>query len=117
MILLLIPPSVSAQTTPPPITPPSEAGQPSAQIQKLMDLVRELIPYVRRQIERPLLDKFSFIAMILASIILLFSFIRVIRENDGASTELYYWFGRAIICMAIFAIDPSVISTLYKIGR
>jgi hypothetical protein len=107
----------SQSATPPPVSPPSGAGLPSAQIQKLMDLVRELVPYMRRQIERPLLEKFTFIAMILSSIILLFSFIRVIRENDGASTELYYWFGRAIICMAIFAIAPSVISTLYKIGR
>src|SRR5690242_9310452 len=99
VLLILAPSPTLAQTpTPSPLTPPSDAGQSSAQIQKLMDLVRELIPYVRRQIERPLLDKFSFIAMILASIILLFSFIRVIRENDGASTELYYWFGRAIIC-------------------
>jgi len=117
LFLILTPPSVSAQTTPPPITPPSEAGQPSAQIQKLMDLVRELIPYVRRQIERPLLDKFSFIAMILGSLVLLFSFIRVIRENDGASTELYYWFGRAIICMSLFAVAPYIISYLYKAGR
>jgi len=78
----------------------------------LMNLVRELVPYMRRQIERPLLQKFSFLAMILASIVLLFSFIRIIRENDGASSELYYWFGRAIICMALFAIAPAVISTL-----
>lgn len=118
VLLILAPSPTLAQTpTPSPLTPPSEAGQPSAQIQKLMDLVRELIPYVRRQIERPLLDKFSFIAMILASIILLFSFIRVIRENDGASTELYYWFGRAIICMSLFAVAPFIISYLYKAGR
>ena len=116
-LFLILAPSVSAQTTPPPITPPSDAGQPSAQIQRLMDLVRELIPYVRRQIERPLLDKFSFIAMILGSLVLLFSFIRVIRENDGASTELYYWFGRAIICMSLFAVAPYIISYLYKAGR
>ena len=118
VLLILAPSPTLAQTpTPSPLTPPSEAGQPSAQIQKLMDLVRELIPYVRRQIERPLLDKFTFIAMILVSIILLFSFIRVIRENDGASTELYYWFGRAIICMSLFAVAPFIISYLYKAGR
>jgi hypothetical protein len=117
LLILAQSPTLAQTPTPSPITPPSEAGQPSAQIQKLMDLVRELIPYVRRQIERPLLDKFSFIAMILASIILLFSFIRVIRENDGASTELYYWFGRAIICMSLFAVAPYIISYLYQAGR
>jgi hypothetical protein len=104
-------------STPSPQSPPWEAGQPSAQMVTLMNLVRELVPYMRRQIEKPLLQKFSFLAMILASIVLLFSFIRIIRENDGASSELYYWFGRAIFCMALFAIAPAAISTLYKIGR
>src|SRR5829696_1928068 len=122
ILFLILTPSTIAQTggpspTPSPFTPPSEAGLPSAQIQKLMDLVRELVPYVRRQVERPLMQKFSFLGMILASIILLFSFIRVIRENDGASTELYYWFGRAIICMSLFAVAPYIISYLYKAGR
>jgi hypothetical protein len=122
IFFLILTPSTLAQTanpspTPSPFTPPSEAGLPSAQVQKLMDLVRELVPYIRRQVERPLMQKFNFLGMILASIILLFSFIRVIRENDGASTELYYWFARAIICMALFAVAPYIVSSLYKIGR
>jgi len=75
------------------------------------------MPYMRRQIEKPLISKLRFLALILSSIILLFSFIRIIRENDGASTELYYWFGRAIICMALFAISPFLVSSVYKIGR
>lgn len=122
ILFLILTPATIAQTggpspTPSPFTPPSEAGLPSAQIQKLMDLVRELVPYIRRQVERPLMEKFNFLGMILASIILLFSFIRIIRENDGASTELYYWFARAIICMALFAVAPYIVSSLYKIGR
>ena len=63
---------------------------PSAQMSELLDHVRELVPYLRRQIERPLLKKFELLAMILGSLVLLFSFIRTIRENDGASQELYY---------------------------
>src|SRR5215216_1996060 len=122
ILFVILTPSIIAQTggpspTPSPFTPPSDAGLPSAQMQKLMDLVRELVPYIRRQVERPLMQKFNFLGMILASIILLFSFIRVIRENDGASTELYYWFARAIICMALFAVAPYIVSSLYKIGR
>jgi len=101
-----------------PLPSPSwEAGLPSAQMSQLLDQVRELVPYLRRQIERPLLKKFEILAMILGSLVLLFSFIRTIRENDGASKELYYWFGRAVIFMTFFAIAPSIISTLYKIGR
>jgi hypothetical protein len=98
-------------------SPPWEAGMPSAQMSELLNHVRELVPYLRRQIEKPLLKKFEILAMILGSLVLLFSFIRTIRENDGASHELYYWFGRAVIFMTFFAIAPSMISTLYKIGR
>lgn len=107
----------SADPSQTPTTPPSTAGQPSAQLQKLLEMVRQLVPYIRRQVERPMLEKLTFLAMILTSLVLLFSFIRIIRENDGASTELYFWFGRAVFCMALFAIAPSVISTLYKVGR
>src|SRR5215217_5807949 len=58
ILFLILTPSTIAQTggpspTPSPFTPPSDAGLPSAQIQKLMDLVRELVPYIRRQVERP----------------------------------------------------------------
>lgn len=120
--LFVLTPSSFAQSPAPtpaatPSNIPSEAGLPSAQLIKLMDLVRQLVPYMRRQIEKPLISKLRFLALILSSIILLFSFIRIIRENDGASTELYYWFGRAIICMALFAISPFLVSSVYKIGR
>jgi hypothetical protein len=107
----------SPSPTPPTAGPSWEAGMPSAQMSELLDHVRKLVPYLRRQIERPLLKKFEILAMILGSLVLLFSFVRTIRENDGASQELYYWFGRAVIFMTFFAIAPSMISTLYKIGR
>ena len=112
----------SAQTpTPTPqaspqATPPADAGTPSTQLAELLIHVRELIPYIRRQIERPMLTKFRTLAMVLGSLVLLFSFIRVIRENDGATTELYYWIVRAAIFMAFFAMGPAIVSTLYKIG-
>ena len=81
-------PTPSPTPTATPSNIPSEAGLPSAQLIKLMDLMRQLVPYMRRQIEKPLISKLRFLALILSSIILLFSFIRIIRENDGASTEL-----------------------------
>jgi hypothetical protein len=120
IVLTLVPAnSVFAQSPSPSpqASPPAEAGTPSGQLSELLNHVRELVPYIRRQIERPLLTKFKTLAMILGSLVLLFSFIKVIRENDGASHELYYWFARAAIFMAFFALGPSIVSTLYKIGR
>ena len=110
-------PSPTPPTLQPRPTPASEAGHPSAKMNQLMNHVRELIPYVRLQIERPLFSKFKTLGLILTSLVLLFSFIKVIRENNGASSELYYWIARAAIFMFLFTLAPQMISTLYKIGR
>src|SRR5260221_13594899 len=76
LVLLALAPltsQTSAQSpspTPPTLKPagPSwEAGMPSAQMSELLNQVRELVPYLRRQIERPLLKKFEILAMILGS--------------------------------------------------
>jgi hypothetical protein len=111
----------TASPTPPTLkpqpTPSWEAGLPGGQMTELLDHVRELVPYIRRQVERPLMEKFNTLGMIVASLVLLFSFIRIIRENDGASSELYYWIARAAIFMFLFTLAPSIISTMYKVGR
>lgn len=90
---------------------------PSAQMNQLLIHVRELVPYIRRQVERPLLGKFKTLGWILTSLVMLFSFIRVIRENEGATTEVYFWIGRAAIFLFLFGFSSSIISTMYKIGR
>lgn len=106
-----------APTLRPQPTPAWETGMPSAQMSELLIHVRELIPYIRRQIERPLMEKFKTLGLILSSLVLLFSFIRVMRENDGASTDLAYWIARAAVFMFIFTLAPAIISTMYKVGR
>jgi len=106
-----------APTLKPQPTPSWEAGMPSAQMSELLIHMRELVPYIRRQVERPLADKFKTLALILSSLVLVFSFIRVLRENDGASTDLLYWMGRAAIFMVLFGLSTPIISTMYKVGR
>src|SRR5881394_846665 len=106
-----------APTLKPQPTPSWEAGMPSAQMGELLIHMRELVPYIRRQVERPLADKFKTLALILSSLVLVFSFIRVLRENDGASTDLLYWMGRAAIFMVLFGLSTPIISTMYKVGR
>lgn len=106
-----------APTLQPQPAPSWETGMPSAQMSQLLIHVRELIPYIRRQIERPLMEKFKTLGLILSSLVLLFSFIKMMRENDGASIDLAYWIARAAVFMFIFTLAPAIISTMYKVGR
>jgi hypothetical protein len=106
-----------APTLQPQPTPSWEAGLPSAQMSELLIHVRELVPYIRRQIERPLMEKFKTLGLILSGLVMLFSFIRVMRENDGASTDMVYWVARAAVFLFIFGFASQIISTMYKVGR
>lgn len=123
-IFLSLPAIASAQSpspSPPGLqpqpTPAWEAGLPSGQMNELLNHVRELVPYIRRQVERPLLEKFKTLGTIVLSLVLVFSFVRILRENDGASMDLFWWVARAALFMFIFTIAPQIISTMYKVGR
>jgi hypothetical protein len=67
-------------------------------------------------VEKPSYTSFEFLAKILAGLVLLFSFLRLIRENDGASKELYYWGARAAMCLAFLTMGPYLVNTLGSIG-
>src|SRR5258708_4777938 len=106
-----------APTLQPQPTPSWEAGLPSAQMSELLIHVRELVPYIRRQIERPLMEKFKTLGLILSGLVMLFSFIRVMRENDGASTDMVYWVARAPVFLFIFGFASQIIRTMYTVRR
>src|SRR6185295_6686594 len=52
-----------------------------------------------------------------AAIVMGLSFARVLRENDGASKDLYYWVGRLVICMILFGTGPTILNTMQKMGQ
>jgi len=53
----------------------------------------------------------------LAAVVFTFTFARMWRESSGAGADLFWWFGRAVICLALMGSGPALISRLDTIGQ
>jgi hypothetical protein len=81
-------------------SPPSAGGGDFAtEMARLVERAAELVPLIRDQVESPLMADFENLSMWIAAIVMMLSFARVLRENDGGSKDLYYWIGRLVFCM------------------
>ncbi len=83
----------------------------------LTDHARSLVPLIRRLVEKPVLTLLKRIAWVLASLVLLFSFIRVLKENNGASSEFYWWVGRQILWLNLLIVGPFVVTAMFIVGN
>jgi hypothetical protein len=77
--------------------------------QLIQFLQSEVVVYFSQWTER--------MAQILAALLILFSFMRVWRENSGHGANLFWWFGRLAICLGLIGASPAIINDLYDIGK
>jgi len=106
-----------AQSSAPPMPVPTGGKTLSENIAALIRRAGELIPALRSELESPLLDWFEEISIILAALVITFSFARLWRENNGAGVDVFWWFGRLAVCFALLGSGPYLISYLNGIGK
>src|SRR5690349_18165022 len=85
--------SASAQQTP---TAPVQSASGTSLSDNLGALTQravQLIPYFTQNVESPLLDWFETLALWLGAVVMCVSFLRVLRENSGATEDLAWWIG------------------------
>jgi hypothetical protein len=85
----------------------------------LVDLVlvaENLIPKLQAAIESPLVQGLENLAFWIAVIVMLISFARLFRENDGASKELFWWCCRLAVIFALFGTGRTLINAGSQIG-
>jgi hypothetical protein len=97
--------------------PPAGEGDFASEMAKLVERAAELVPLIRDQVESPLMGEFENLSMWIAAIVMMLSFARVLRENDGGSKDLYYWIGRLVFCMILFGTGPTVLNSMEKMGQ
>jgi hypothetical protein len=109
----------SAQPAPAPMPSPSGGGSASSAPDPLVGLVLvagNLIPKLQEAIESPLVKGLESLAFWIAVIVMLFSFARLFRENDGASKDLFWWLCRLAIIFMLFGNGRTIINTASQIG-
>jgi hypothetical protein len=110
-------PAPRQQATPAPTPAPTDEQGLRVSFVYLTDHARGLVPMMRRLVERPLLGTIQRIAWVLASIILVFSFMRVLKENNGASDDFYYWIARGTLWMQLLIVGPVVVGLFLIVGN
>ena len=102
---------------PVPVTTPSNGKTLSENIAGLMQRIGEMIPLLRSELESPLLSWFETISIVLAALIMMFSFARLWRESNGAGVDVFWWFGRLAVCLALLGSGPFLINYMNSIGK
>jgi hypothetical protein len=98
-----------------------DGGQPApaSAADPLVDLVlvaENLIPKLQDAIESPLVAGLENFAFWIAVIVMLFSFARLFRENDGAGKDLFWWCCRLGLIFVLFGSGRVIINTGSQIG-
>ncbi len=113
-------PLVMAQSpTPSPASGNGANGANVAGADALTELVivaGNMLPRVQEAIESPLVKGLENLAFWIAVIVMLFSFARLFRENDGATKDLFWWCFRLAIVFTLFGTGRTIINTWGQIG-
>jgi hypothetical protein len=110
-------PLVMAQSPTPSPAPANSANVAGADaLTELVIVAGNLIPRVQEAIESPLVKGLENLAFWIAVIVMLFSFARLFRENDGATKDLFWWCFRLAIVFTLFGTGRTIINTWSQIG-
>ncbi|HEX9004013.1 MAG TPA: hypothetical protein VGB07_29145 [Blastocatellia bacterium] len=110
-------PLVMAQSPTPSPAPANVANVAGADaLTELVIVAGSLIPRVQEAIESPLVKGLENLAFWLSVIVMMFSFARLFRENDGASKDLFWWCFRLAIVFTLFGTGRTIINTWGQIG-
>lgn len=93
--------------------PPAPATDP---LTGLVLVAERMLPKLQEAIEGPLVPGLENFAFWLAVIVMMFSFARLFRENDGAGKDLFWWCFRLAIIFTLFGTGRTIINTAGQIG-
>jgi hypothetical protein len=108
-----------AQTPSPTPTPQPVAGGPSFSdsLSTLAIRARQLMPIIRSQLEGPLLPWLEDISWAVAVLVIFAGFARMWRENSGAGADLFWWFARVGIILALMGNGPTIVNRMAEAGQ
>jgi hypothetical protein len=108
-------PTVMAQSPAPSPSPANNVANADA-MTNLVIVAGNLIPRVQEAVESPLVASLENLAFWIAVVVMMLSFARLFRENDGATKDLFWWCFRLAIVFTLFGTGRAIINTWGEIG-
>src|SRR5713101_1867508 len=111
--ILLLPVVVQAQA---PTPTPSPVRSLSDNIAALSQRAGSLLPYFENEIVSKLIGWFELLAWIIGNCLAGFAMLRIMREDNGEGSNLYWWFGRLALFFMLSGTSLAIINGMSAIG-
>ena len=99
-----------------PTPAPSPVRSLSDNIAALSQRAAALLPYFDNEIVSKLIGWFELLAWVIGNCLAGFAMLRVIREDNGEGSDLYWWFGRLALFFMFSGTSLAIINTMSAIG-
>src|SRR6267378_2126957 len=113
--IVLLPVVVYAQS-PSPTPAPSPVRSLSDNIAALSQRAGSLLPYIENEIVSKLIGWFELLAWIIGNCVAGFAMLRIMREDNGEGSNLYWWFGRLALFFMLSGTSLAIINGMSAIG-
>src|SRR5258705_7136896 len=113
--IVLLPVMAFAQS-PSPTPAPSPVRSLSDNIAALSQRAGSLLPYIDNEIVSKLIGWFELLAWIIGNCLAGFAMLRIMREDNGEGSNLYWWFGRLALFFMLSGTSLAIINGMSAIG-
>jgi hypothetical protein len=113
--IVLLPVMAYAQS-PSPTPAPSPVRSLSDNIAALSQRAGSLLPYIDNEIVSKLIGWFELLAWIIGNCLAGFAMLRIMREDNGEGSNLYWWFGRLALFFMLSGTSLAIINGMSAIG-
>jgi hypothetical protein len=113
LALLLLPVVVQAQA---PTPSPGPARSLSENIAALSQRAGGLLPYFDNEVVSKLLGWFELLAWVIGNCLAGFAMLRIVREDNGEGSNLYWWFGRLALFFMLSGTTLTIVNTMSAVG-
>ncbi|MGI8836480.1 MAG: hypothetical protein ACR2H4_07555 [Pyrinomonadaceae bacterium] len=111
---LLLSPAIAQAQAPTPS--PSPVRSLSENIGALTQRAGSLLPYFDNEIVLKLIGWFELLAWVAGNCLAGFAMLRIVREDNGEGSNLYWWFGRLALFFMLSGTSLAIINGMSAIG-
>lgn len=114
MAVAIFPIIAQAQTPSP--TPVPQSRTLSENIGALSQRAVSLLPYINDEIVLKLIGWFELLAWVFGNCLAGFAMLRIIREDNGEGSNLYWWFGRLALFFMLSGTSLAIMDGMSAVG-
>src|SRR5438046_5381424 len=117
LVGILLLPILTYGQDPSPTPAPSPTRSLSDNIAALSQRAGGLLPYFDNEIVSKLMGWFELLAWVIGNCLAGFAMLRIVREDNGEGSNLYWWFGRLALFFMLSGTSLAIINGMSAIGN